>query len=647
MPEQCGGNLVRWILDSIRLDRAIDIPSGTWADDDFVWGAYAQDDRRYTLELPDKKARFRMLPSRREDGTVYLNRYVDVLRDGLKLENWEEILPNVWGTLTRDIDDEGEILITDPEGSQLRVLDHRIISARLRDSNQTIHRCDKCSRISSYSLGGICTQWRCNGKTEIVDPNLWEKEMERNYYHFLYARLKDLPSLMVKEHTAAIASHVREKIENEFKEGRINVLSSSTTMEMGIDLGDLEGVMLRNVPPEISNYQQRAGRAGRRAQAAPVSITYARNRRYDQDVFEHAESFLEKEPRTPFVHLANTRLFQRHQFSVLISKFLESEALQETGLQIGQLFGLPKFEVYRQGGGLAPRNGVPVSFTDQDETAFNEKVAAWMKTEKAGEAKALANRLLHSLEADLQAEEFQSLQQTSAVMEGAFLDAVRKLANTFGWRFRHYNDRADQLKEIDKLSQANQQRNRAYRWANQPIVNFLSKYGLIPTYSFPVDNIDLEVIQGKEWGQQEIELSRDARLGVVEYAPGAEVVAAGRVWTSRAIPYTPREFVPPFFYKICEHCRHVESKEDDSLIPSHCSRCENELKGAPGVYLEPTGFTTAIGEAKGKEPGPTRARPPRALETQLIGNAPDKLFRVRTSSKSTGPVNTPRADAWS
>lgn len=627
VPDKFGGNLVRWILDSIRQNRAISVPSGTWAKDEFIWGAYAQDDRRYSLELPDNQARFRLLPSRRDDGEVYLNRYVDVLRDGLNLENWEQILRGVWNTLIQDWDGEGEILISDPEGSPMRVLDHRLIAASLRERDQPVYRCNKCSRISAYSLGGICTQWRCNGRTEAVEPKDWSREMERNHYHFLYSKLADLPSLMVKEHTAAIASHVREKIESDFKEGKINILSSSTTMEMGIDLGDLEGVMLRNVPPEISNYQQRAGRAGRRAQAAPVSITYARNRRYDQDVFDHAESFLEKEPRTPFVHLANARLFQRHQFSVLISMFLESEGLQDTGLQIGQFFGLPRFEVDRQGGALTPEGGHSVNFTEEDEAEFNRKVIKWMESSEAAKAKGLAEKLLESLRDEVTSDEFSTLERTSSALDNAFLDAVRRLANTFGQRFRHYNERAEQLKEADQLTQAGQQRNRAFRWANQPIVSFLSKYGVIPTYSFPVDNIDLEVLQGKGWGQQEIELSRDARLGVVEYAPGSKVVAGGRVWTSRAIPYTPREFMPPFYYKICENCRNIESWEDESLIPSHCSSCESELKGSPRTYLEPTGFTTAIGESDGKEPGSSRELPPRAMETQLIGNAPEKLFR--------------------
>lgn len=626
LPVHLGGNVVRWILDTIRLNRAIQMPIGSniSENDAFVWGNYAQDDRRFTLQIKADNARFHLRPSQPQ----YVNRYVDVLQNKLKLKNWEDVLDTIWKKLTDDDDGYGEpILISNPESqSTTRVLDHGVVRLSLRDESKQVYRCDKCSKVSSYSVGGVCTQWRCNGRTQKVNPDEWKAESLRNHYRHLYSELSNLPSAIAREHTAAIATDVRADIEREFKAGRVNILSSSTTMEMGIDLGNLEGVFLRNAPPDISNYQQRAGRSGRRAQAAPVSITYSRNRRYDQDIFENAEAFLKKEPKTPHVHLGNPRLFRRHQFSVLISNYLAHLGLgnHRFSIQIGELFGLPRFSVSGQGQ-LVPENKVPPEFSEEDEDAFVTRLNKWLDTKEGIDSHDLAKCLLTNLSGSLTDEEKQALKRTNSNLPSDFTEAMRRLSKTFGTRFRHYIGKAEQLSQSGQPG-GDALRNRAYRWANLRIVDFLSKHGIIPTYSFPVDSIDLDITTGGFGGHSSVELSRDARMGITEYAPGAEVIANGRLWTSYAIAQHPREFMPPFKYKICRNCQHIEAHEDDSLIPQNCQSCNNPLTGNTRTYIEPKGFITSAAEPNGREPRSRRELPPQALETKLIGNAPDRLF---------------------
>jgi hypothetical protein len=627
LPTDLGKSLVRWVIDSMRMNRAITMPKGITQDSDFVWGSYNQSNRAYTLESDHPDAKFKLI-SRRPTGGFYLNRYVEVFRDKLKLPDWEALIAKLWEHL---IDEEIGILKPVIEGERAMVVNHRRISARFRDQSKPMHRCNRCGKVTAYSVAEICTQWRCVGVVEPIDPNIWQSEMEENHYHFLFSGNQNFPSAQIREHTAAISPQLRAELEEAFKAGKLNILSSSTTMEVGIDLGDLEGVFLRNTPPDISNYQQRAGRAGRRAQAAPIAITYARNRRYDQDVFEHAADFLNRNPKTPSVHLANPRLFQRHQFSILVSHFLANQGLAGTGLQIGQLFGLPKFVT--SGSDLVPENpGASIVFNKDSEKQFITNLSNWIESQASEPARRLAQELLTCLDSYLIDSEKEILAQVSSSMTSDFVREMDQLVQSFGSRYQHYMKAAEELRNSQMATRAAGMENDGKRWANSPIVNFLSKYGIIPSYSFPIDNIELQVMDGTfrrngfGGNSANIELNRDAKMGIREYAPGAEVIANGRVWTSAGIAHQPRQFMPTFAYKTCTSCLHIESHEDRSLIPDSCSSCSEPLLSEVRYHKEPKGFITSAHEPHGKEPGFRRNITPPSTESQLIGNAPAYRF---------------------
>lgn len=98
--------------------------------------------------------------------------------------------------------------------------------------------------------------------------------------------------LHIKEHTAQLGREEQQKYQEMFVNKEINALSCSTTFEMGVDVGDLETVYLRNMPPSPANYVQRAGRAGRGKNAAAFSLTYAKLSSHDFTYFKNPENMI-------------------------------------------------------------------------------------------------------------------------------------------------------------------------------------------------------------------------------------------------------------------------------------------------------------------------------------------------------------------
>ena len=613
--------IIRFVFDVMRANRAIRMPSGIGMRDEFYWGNYAQDNRYYRLH--EEGHRFNFLPQLRKSGKPFVTRFVHTLRDRLGLDDWQGVLSRLWQVLRSE--DEISILtpLTDGDPNAL-VIRPTSIRIRLAPPDATAFVCDQCGAVTRWTLGGHCTRWKCGGAMKEVNPTDWKERTRRNHYHFLYTKLPSVPSLIAREHTAALGTDLKEQIESDFRKGDVNLLSCSTTMEMGIDLGDLGAVFLRNVPPGIANYQQRAGRAGRRGQGAPVSVTYARNRRYDQTTYDQAREFLESPAPVPFVHLANERLLRRHQYSILLSDFLEHEELTHRSLQIGELFGLPRVSFNE--GTLHVDN--PSAFGNQEVDDFSARLSAWLDSNKSNHALKAAEELFEIVLSSLPQEEQCGLDFDPGTLRQTFHENLVSLATRFSARYGFYWERRNDSLTENKLPAANKNQNLALRLSNHQMIGYLSKHGIIPSYSFPVDNIDLEVLDGsfKGFNSKDIELNRDARVGIVEYAPDSEVIANGRVWTSRGIDTDPRVFMPVMHYKICPSCRHIEPQPERELIPDKCPACDEPLTGKPRKYIEPKAFITSVIEKDGKEPGQSRLTPPSALEQMLIANAPESSF---------------------
>src|SRR5690606_24620599 len=90
---------------------------------------------------------------------------------------------------------------------------------------------------------------------------------------------------LIGEHSAQQPRPVLQDLELAFKAHKLNLLSCSTTMEMGIDIGSLTAVSMNNAPPLPANYRQRAGRAGRRGQSRALSLTLCQNSPHGEALF--------------------------------------------------------------------------------------------------------------------------------------------------------------------------------------------------------------------------------------------------------------------------------------------------------------------------------------------------------------------------
>jgi len=202
-------------------------------------------------------------------------------------------------------------------------------------------QCQTCRRTQvRVGPNATCVQWRCEGTVAKVeeDPDNYDLRVLDEEFALLRPR----------EHSAQVPNDERERIERQFKgDGdAINTLVATPTLELGVDIGSLDAVLMRNVPPVAANYWQRAGRAGRRHRMA-VNLTYAGAKSHDRAYFADPLKLLNGRIDPPRFNLKNELMVRKHVHATVLSALfqlarptsaLPEEARQEIARAVHAVF---------------------------------------------------------------------------------------------------------------------------------------------------------------------------------------------------------------------------------------------------------------------------------------------------------------------
>ncbi len=444
------------------------------------------------------------------------------------------------------------------------------------------------------------------------------------------------------EHSAQQSNNRLRQLEKRFKDKDLNILSCSTTMEMGVNIGSLSAVTMNNVPPGPANFLQRAGRAGRSGQPRAVTLTMCRARPHELAVYRDPLWPFSAPIRAPRVALNSERIVRRHINSLLFSAFVNQMAAESHKLSSEWLFA--------------------------GEDSRADRYGEWLETSARHDSELMAavrRLLMGSPLGHIPPEELLPLSGTELRTRGERWRSEETVLET-QLRALGEDENDSTLVAARRSIEIQLKRHR-----EEFLLANLANSSFLPSYGFPLNVVPLVTLTAEE--RQVKRKERDARkaagestertysdfptrqltVALREYAPGAGIVLDGLVYQSEGvtlnwqIPTTGEDvkgIADLRYHYRCGKCGTVKSIRGEV---KRCEACGNEVQARK--YLRPSGF--AVDLLSKPSTNLSLARGSVGVETRISANTDDwksfpapRLGRFRFSHdgdivfRNRGPV---------
>jgi DEAD/DEAH box helicase domain-containing protein len=426
------------------------------------------------------------------------------------------------------------------------------------------------SRNASMVNGMPCLQHRCPGTYE-------QKENVFDYYRMVYNRGRAL-RIFAKDHTGLIDRDKRERLERDFKlrptYQSTNVLVATSTLEMGIDIGDLNIAFNASIPPETSNYLQRVGRAGR-ASGTSLIVNLAGRDQHDQYFFEDTMSMMQGDIRTPSCYLGARDILRRHFMAFCFDMWASAS---HDSNNIPLIVRLLRIKTYPLGDTRFVFNQVADFIANNKSKLFSA-----FKQKYSDEDALIA---IKQIEIDLQAD--QPIQQLRSIHS--------LLLNEIDYYRKKMSEIDAQLKKLPNTGPETDSLKSEKRAVSGAIFNinkrntieYLTNLGILPNYAFPETGVRInpQIISkvddqagGVRYRVEDFgEIVRPASSAITELAPGNVFYSQGHKLEAQGLEVFSNDAYE--IWRFCSNCDALKLDVDVPKDENLCPKCKHNSWGS-------------------------------------------------------------------